>query len=155
MQTLTQQSQPKTTKTSNQLLYSKSAIARVLNISLPEIERYQFWKTGVWVKVVGQKPTIVSFKTLKQHFVDFRKNNIDSLIAHQDSQNQSHWQVYNSQSQSCYQLELHSDKITCNCDDYLTQQQLLPKACCKHCYKVLNQIGFSSLQDYLNQAKVA
>ena len=142
-------------KTVNQLLYSKSAIARILNIALEEIEKYQIWHIGVWVKVIGKRPKIISFKTFKQHFVDFRKSNLEQLIANQDSQKSYFWDVYNPQKETWHRVKIEPLKITCTCGDWQTQNTLLPLACCKHCYKVLNQLGFNSLRDYLSQKQAA
>jgi hypothetical protein len=143
------------TLTKNQLLYSKSAIARTLNVSLHDIEKYEIWQTGVWVKLIDQKPTIVSFKSLKQNFVDFRKNNIHHLVANQDSHNLSAWDVYNPQKESWYRVQFNPHKITCTCADWQEQNALLSLSCCKHIYKVLHTLGYDSLKSYLAQKQVA
>lgn len=136
-------------KTVNDLLYSKSAAARILGVDYQEIEKVQYWRTGVWIKLIGKKPTIISKKAFCQHFVDWRKSRCHNLVAVKDQQVKIAWDVYNPQRETGNRLFQHKDKIICTCEDYQNQTQLFSRACCKHAYKVLAELNFNSLQDYI------
>ena len=144
------QTQPTKQKTVNDLLYSTSAAARILGISYQDIQKLQVSHEGIWVKVLNWSPQIISKDIFKQHFVDWRKSRTDKLIAVQDAKIPSAWDVYNPEKQTWHRLLCEPDKISCTCQDYENQTALLPMACCKHGYKVLKILGFSSLRDYLN-----
>lgn len=139
-----------TPKTINNLVYSQSAAARILGLSYEFIERIQYFETGIWVKVIGKKPTIISKKVFRQHFVDYRKSRSHNLIAISNTKLKRAWDVYNPHQDTWNRVLLHRDKITCTCCDYENQIRLLSKGCCKHAYKVLFELNFNSLSDYIN-----
>ncbi len=151
----TQQTESAQQKTVDDLLYSTSAAARILGINYQDIQKLDVTHDGILVKVIGKRLMIISKDIFKQHFVDWRKSRTDELIAVQDTKIPSAWDVYNPEKQTWHRVHCHADKITCTCGDWDNQKRLLPMACCKHTYKVLEILGFGSLRDYLDIGKAA
>ena len=151
----TQQTESAQQKTVDDLLYSTSAAARILGINYQDIQKLEVTHDGILVKVMGKRLMIISKDIFKQHFVDWRKSRIDELIAVQDAKIPSAWDVYNPHKETWHRLHCYSNQITCTCEDWENQKRLLPMACCKHTYKVLEILGFGSLRDYLDIGKAA
>lgn len=136
--------------TAEQLLYSKSAAARLLGVNLEEILDLQVWGTGIWVNIEGQRPRILSKKAFKQHFVEWRKAAARSLLVTAQIFNPHTYTVRNQTQQTCYQVQLLPGRVSCTCGDFANQQQVFNHACCKHLYATLQFCGYSSLMEYLN-----
>jgi hypothetical protein len=140
--------------TAEQLLYSKSAAARLLSVDLEEILDLQVWGTGIWVNIEGQRPRILSKKVFKQHFVDWRKAAARSLLVTPQVFAPNTYTVRNETKETRYEVQLLGDRVTCTCEDFTKQQQVFKQGCCKHLYAALKFCGYGSLADYLN-AQVA
>lgn len=132
------------------LIYSKSAAARILGVSSNQIEELQVWHKTVWLKVTGDRPLLISKTTFKQHFADWRKANSQGLVVTKHILSQNTYTVRNEVKDTRYQVVCRTNELTCTCDDWQNQKELIGRACCKHCYAVLNQLGYSSLADYLS-----
>ncbi|MFM7447641.1 MAG: SWIM zinc finger family protein [Leptolyngbyaceae cyanobacterium] len=139
--------------TAEQLLYSKSAAARLLSVDLEEILDLQVWGTGIWVNIDGQRPRILSKKAFKQHFVDWRKAAARSLLVTPQVFARNTYTVRNETKETRYEVQLLGDRVTCTCEDF-TKQQVFKQGCCKHLYAALKFCGYGSLAEYLN-AQVA
>ena len=61
----------------------------------------------------------------------------------------------NTYNESTYNLVATDNAVQCQCPDYAKQIEHFGKACCKHSYAVLNQLGFGSLADYVESRKLA
>lgn len=133
----------------NKLLFSKTATARILNVERFMIERIQVWDKTIWVKMRGEKPQLISQNIYFNHFVTYRQKNSTNLIAIKEDT--AKWQVINPQKETWNIVNLVGDRLTCTCEDYKNQINILKRGCCKHCYKVLNEIGCHSLSDYVNK----
>ncbi|PSB06070.1 hypothetical protein C7B62_23770 [Pleurocapsa sp. CCALA 161] len=129
-------------------VYSKSAAARILNVKPYEIVRFEVWYKVCFVKVKGQRPTFISKKAFKQHFVDWRIEQSRSLCTAQV--NQEHFRVINPRKSTAYSVYLFEDGLDCECEDYKNQVLIFNgKACCKHNYAVLTWLGYNRLKDYI------
>ena len=137
--------------TAQNLIYSKAAAARILNLDYTLIKSIEVWNKIVLIKVQDQKAKFVSKKDFKQHFVDWRKARSYSLKATPYIYNQELFTVFNPHKDNSYQVSLQAEELICNCQDWANQKELLSKACCKHCYSVLNHLGYSSLKDYIDK----
>jgi hypothetical protein len=140
--------------TAEQLLYSKSAAARLLSVDLEEILDLQVWGTGIWVNIDGQRPRILSKKAFKQHFVDWRKAAARSLLVTTQVFARNTYTVRNETKETRYEVQLLGDRATCTCEDFAKQQKVFKQGCCKHLYAALKFCDYGSLADYLN-AQVA
>ncbi len=136
--------------TAEQLLYSKSAAARLLGVNLEDILDLQVWGTGIWVNIEGQRPRILSKKAFKQHFVEWRKAAARPLLVTAQIFNPNTYTVRNETKASYYQVQLLPGQVNCTCGDFTNQQQVFNQACCKHLYATLQFCGYSSLTEYLN-----
>ncbi|NJM64794.1 MAG: hypothetical protein HC772_00145 [Leptolyngbyaceae cyanobacterium CRU_2_3] len=136
--------------TAEQLLYSKSAAARLLGVDLEEILDLQVWGTGIWVNIEGQRPRILSKKVFKQHFVDWRKAAARSLLVTPQVFARNTYTVRNETKETRYEVQLLSGCVTCTCEDFAKQRQVFKQGCCKHLYAALKFCGYGSLADYLN-----
>lgn len=134
--------------TSQNILYSASAIARIFNVAASAVVKFEIWATGVWVYVKGMRPRLVSFKAFKQHFVDRRKSEAQSLQVVRAPM-VGGYVVRNPKKDSQYIATPTPTGIECACDDYKNQVQFFGKGCCKHGYAVLAQLGFSDLRSYI------
>lgn len=133
--------------TQSNLIYSASAAARILGIPVGLIKGFVRWWKVCWVWVKGKRPTFISLPVFKQHFVEWRKAQSRSLLLARVNSEQ--FRVVNPRKGTAYSVWALSDGLDCECEDFKNQIFMLKKACCKHCYRVLLELGFSSLQDYL------
>lgn len=129
-------------------VYSKSAAARILEVKLSEVIKFETWAYVCLVQLKGQKQTFISKKVFKQHFVDVRIERSRSLCTAQV--NQEHFRVINPKKSTAYSVYLFEDGLDCECEDYKNQVMIFNgKACCKHNYAVLTWLGYNRLKDYV------
>jgi hypothetical protein len=139
--------------TRENLVFSISAARRLLGVAQGvSIQIREFFKV-VWVWVKGKRPTFVSKRAFKQHFVDRRRAAARALTATQWIDQPKYFTVRNESKNSIYQLEAFPDRIECDCEDYRNQIEFLGRGCCKHGYAVLNTLGFRSLGHYIEAYK--
>jgi hypothetical protein len=138
---------------SSNFVFSKAAAARILGVPVHLILGFQIWWKVCWVWVKGKRPTFISLKAFKQHFVDWRKQQTRSLCVSQINQEQ--FRVVNPKKASAYSVWLFQDGLDCECEDFKNQVMILKKACCKHCYAVLQWLKFDSLADYIEHHRWA
>jgi hypothetical protein len=141
--------------TAEQLLYSKSAAARLLGVNPEEILDLQVWGTGIWVNIEGQRPRILSKRAFKQYFVAWRKAAARSLQVTAQIFNPHTYTVRNETKASYYQVQLLPGQVNCTCGDFANQQQVFKYACCKHLYATLQFCGYGSLMAYLSRQVAA
>lgn len=139
---------------SNNFVYSRAAVARILNVKHWAIARFEVWYKVCFIQVKGQRPTFISKKAFKQHFVDWRIEQSRSLCVAQV--NEEYYRVLNPRKDTAYSVFVHDDGFDCDCHDYRNQITIFGggKACCKHAYGVLAWLGFNRLSDYLTAKKV-
>jgi len=130
-------------------VYSRSAVARILNIKVWAIARFEIWADVCFVHVRGQRPTFMSKKVFKQHFVDWRIEQSRFLCVAQVDQ--KHYRVVNPRKGTAYSVFVHESGFDCECHDYQNQITIFGggKACCKHAYGILTWLGFNRLSDYI------
>ena len=129
-------------------VYSKSAAARILEVKPHLIDRFEIWAYVCVVRVRGQRPTFISKKVFRQHFVDIRIERSRFLCTAQV--NQEHFRVVNPKKNTAYSVYLFEDGLDCECEDYKNQVMMFNgRACCKHNYAVLAWLGYNRLSDYI------
>lgn len=150
----------------NNFIYSKSALARVLKISTSKIVRFEIWDKVIFCIIKGQRPTFVSKKVFKKEFSDFRNRNSKSvnIIPHSVSD-----KLFLAQSEGKaerHQVEIYQTydnliKSRCTCKDYRKQLEnrfYLKKETgnfdprCKHQIALETFLG-GNLRDYINELK--
>ena len=134
------------------LIYSIAAAARILKIQKESIKALEIWQKVVLVKIHHQKAKFISRKDFCQHFADWRKSRSNELKATPHIYNKELFTVHNPHQDTRYQVSVHPQELICNCEDWANQKEHLGKACCKHCYSVLNYLNYSSLSEYVEQA---
>lgn len=128
-------------------IYSMAAAARMLGVKVSQICGFHKWWKVCWVWVKGQRPTFISLSAFRLHFVERRQQEAKHfLVTKLGSQ---HYQVANPYKDTNYKVWAFHDGLDCECEDYKNQVKFLGKACCKHCYAVLNTLGFDRLSDYI------
>ncbi len=134
---------------SKNFVYSKAAAARILGIKVYAIARFEIWADVCFVHVRGQRPTFMSKKALREHFVEWRIRQGRSLCVAQV--NREHYRVVNPKKNSVYSVWAFEDGFDCECEDYKNQVLIFGngKACCKHAYGVLTWLGHNRLSDYI------
>lgn len=138
---------------SNNFVYSKAAAARILGIDAYEITRFEVWAYVCFVHVRGHRPTFISKKAFRQHFVEWRKEQAKTLCVSRIADN--HYRVVNPKKSTVYSVWLFQEGLDCECEDYRNQVLILGKACCKHCYTVLEWLKFESLTEYVEHHRWA
>lgn len=143
---------------------SKAAAARILGIKVYAIARLEIWYKVCFVVVKGQRPTFISKKAFRQHFVDWRIEQSRSLCVAQVNRDghltlarqprqpcPQHYRVVNPKKNSVYSVWAFEDGFDCECEDYKNQILIFSngKACCKHAYGVLTWLGYNRLSDYV------
>jgi hypothetical protein len=132
---------------SQNFVFSPSSAARILRVKTHLILGFQKWWKVCWIWVKGRRPIFMSLKVFREHFVSWRKEQSKSLcVSREGSQ---HFQVINSKKSTAYTVWTFQDGLDCECEDFKNQVIILGKACCKHCYSVLNYLGFDRLSDYI------
>ena len=137
-------------------LYSKAAAARIIGVNVYAIETFEVWAYVCFVHVKGKRPTFISKKAFKQHFVDWRIQQSKWLCVAQVDR--EHFRVINPKNNNAYSIWLFEDGLDCECEDYKNQVMIFNngKACCKHGYGVLAWLGYNRLSDYISaQARAA
>ena len=135
------------------LIYNKSATARIFKVNVCEIIDLRVWSKICFVIIRGRRPTFISKKVFLSHFADWR------LGASQRFQivrvNNSVYRVIRPLTQRVETITITSNSINCTCPDYQTQQTVFGqnKACCSHVYRTLNYLGYERLKDYLSCPK--
>jgi hypothetical protein len=137
--------------TAQNLIYSIAAAARILKIEKEEIKSLEIWQKVVLVKIHNQKAKFISRQEFCQHFADWRKSNSQNLKATPHEHNQELFSVSNPDKNVRYQVSLRPQELICNCQDWSNQKEYLGKACCKHCYSVLNYLNYESLKEYIER----
>jgi hypothetical protein len=134
--------------TSQNILYSTSAIARLLNVAASAVVKFDVFAKVVWVYIKGQRPRFLSKKLFTQHFVDRRKSEAQNLQTFKASM-VGGYVVRNPQKDSQYIVTPTPTGIECACEDYRNQMRFFGRGCCKHGYAVLAQLGYTDLRSYL------
>jgi hypothetical protein len=134
------------------ILYSISAVRRMLGIAQGVSIRIQKFFFVIWVHVAGQRPTFISKKAFRQHFVDHRKAAARGLTATRDLFSPHIFRVRNEAKGTLYTIQTFTGGILCDCEDFKNQAQFFGKACCKHAYAVLFQLGHIDLRDYITRS---
>jgi hypothetical protein len=132
-----------------QMLFSVSAVRRLLGIASGLKVRIQEWFKVVWVCVEGKRPTLMSKKVFLLHFVEWRKAQSRSLQVTKHIVRSDLFTVRNENKSSTYRVQCFTGGVMCECEDFKNQAAFLGRACCKHCYAVLGHLGFGSLADYI------
>ncbi len=129
-------------------VYSKAAAARILGVKAWAIARFEVWYKVCFVVVKGQRPTFMSKKAFREHFVEWRIQQSRSLCVAQV--NREHYRVVNPKKSTAYSVFVYEDGFDCECEDYKNQVLIFNgKACCKHNYAVLAWLGYNRLSDYI------
>ena len=138
-------------RSSEQLVYSRAAAARILGVPVEQIRRVEVWPFVVLVipqRGFGLRPRFVSKQTFRTHFVEFRRQSAKDLLV--ITQRGSEFTVLNPANSNQYTVTVGTSSIKCTCEDYHNQLRFLGRGCCKHCYRVLFHLGFQTLKDYVN-----
>jgi translation elongation factor EF-Ts len=140
-----------------QLVFSVSAVRRILGVSSELEIKVRVWAKVLWIHVAGRRPTFVSKQALLLHFVEWRKATSRSLQVTQFIARNDLFTVRNKGKRSVYKVQIYTGGVRCECEDFKNQSLFLGRACCKHCYAVLGHLGFGSLADYIegNTASLA
>jgi hypothetical protein len=136
------------------LIYSRAAAARILQVDYLNIENLEIWNKVILVKIKEQRPTFISKKVFKQHFAEWRKSRAKALKVTPNLFSDNLFTVHNPYKDTRYQVSLHPEELICNCEDWSNQKEYLGRACCKHCYSVLNYLNYSSLREYLDSQQL-
>jgi hypothetical protein len=133
--------------TRNNLVYSIAAAQRILGIAQRVFEVRE-WAWVVLVRGPGFC-RFMSKKLFKKHFADRRREQAKSIDLVIDNDNANHYTALGKSS--FYQLYARADRVTCTCEDYKNQSNILGRGICKHGYAVLNHLGYESLSDYIER----
>ncbi|XGB42866.1 MAG: hypothetical protein LVS60_03340 [Nodosilinea sp. LVE1205-7] len=136
------------------ILYSAAAVRRLLGLNASSSVQLKKFAWVIWVWVKGRRPTFISKRVFLQHFVEWRKAQSRGLRVTALLSPARHYSVRNPSRNTAYLVEQRSDGVFCTCDDFNNQLEFFSQGCCKHGYAVLRQLGWSSLQAYLQAQKV-
>jgi hypothetical protein len=139
--------------TATNLLYSKSALARMEGVNVEDVLRLEVWAAVVFVAIRARRPRFYSKKAFKAHFVQWRQAQARALTATQNVFNPNIFYVRNETKRTAYTVNFFTGGVTCECEDWQNQSKFLGMACCKHIYSALNQLGFSSFRAYIEERK--
>ena len=140
---------------SEDYIYSKSAVARMLNVAQSLVTRVEKWPLNsfdkcsvVFVMVKGKRPRFWKKLDFLCHFADWRRAQSKELVV--DRLMPDTFAVINKKKASKYIIKIKPDAIVCTCEDYKNQNKFLAKVgVCKHGYAVLKKLGIDKLSDYI------
>lgn len=135
--------------TAQSLLFSKSAIARMEGIEPKDVLRLEMWANCIFVVIRGRRPRFYSKTAFKIHFVEWRRAAARALTATKNVFNPLVYYVRNESKGTGYKVQTFVGGAFCECEDFKNQSQFFGKACCKHIYSVLFQLGHNSLTEYI------
>lgn len=149
-----------------QLVYTRSACARVCGCESAQISRFEVWASVVLVvfhKGQGLRPRFVSKQSFKANFAEVRRQRGQRLGVTQWITGESNkFTVVNEFSQSSYAVqgvsrnvvEARPDRFICTCKDWREQAAAgITTPCCKHVYAVIHKLGLSTLRDYVESVQ--
>jgi hypothetical protein len=139
--------------TAQNLVYSKAAAARILNIDPLLIKNLEIWQNIILVRICDRRAKFISKKDFRQHFADWRRARSKNLEVKPHLFRKEVFTVHNPYKDTRYQVTVRPKELVCNCDDWANQKEMLGKACCKHCYSVLNHLNYSSLKEYIEKSR--
>lgn len=129
-------------------VYSKSAVARMLNVAASLVVRVEKWANCAFVIVKGKRPRFWKKLDFLCHFGDWRRRQAKELVT--DRLMPDVFAVINEKKKSKYVVKIKSDAIVCTCEDYKNQVKFLRKpGVCKHGYAVLKSLGITKLSKYI------
>lgn len=140
---------------SEDYIYSKSAVARMLNVAQSLVTRVEKWPLNsfdkcsvIFVMVKGKRPRFWKKFDFLFHFADWRRKQSKELVV--DRLMPDTFVIINKKKTSKYIIKIKPDAIVCTCEDYKNQNKFLAKAgVCKHGYAVLKKLGIDKLSDYI------
>jgi len=137
-------------------IYNKSAIARMLKISVQLVVKVEKWPINslkcsvVFVMVKGRRPRFWKKLDFLCHFADWRRSQSKELVVDRLMPNK--FAVINEKKKSKYVLTIRPDNIVCTCEDYKNQIKFLRKAgVCKHGYAILKKLGIGQFSQYIKE----
>lgn len=138
--------------TPSNIVYSAAALRRMCGLLYRRVTELQVreWWSVVWVWIPGYRPSFAPKQAFKRHFVQWRRQMAKALRVVLWATDTQRYTVHNEAKGSSYVVEVSPMAVTCTCEDYQNQIKFWGKGCCKHGYAVLGHLGFSSLNDYLN-----
>lgn len=140
---------------SEDYIYSKAAVARMLNVAQGAVTRLEKWPLNsfdrcsiLFVIVKGKRPRFWKKLDFLCHFADWRRSQSKELLV--DRLMPNVFAAINEKKGSKYVVTIKPDSIICTCEDYKNQVKFLPKAgVCKHGYAVLKSLGISKFSEYI------
>jgi len=129
-------------------VYSKSAVARMMNIASFLVVRVEKWANCAFVIIKGKRPRFWKKFDFLLHFADWRRSQSKELVV--DRLMPDVFAVINEKKKSKYVVKIKPDAIVCTCEDYKNQVKFLGKpGVCKHGYAVLKSLGVNKLSEYI------
>jgi hypothetical protein len=139
---------------SEDYIYSKSAVARMLNVAVDAVTRLEKWPLNkpsvsiLFIIVKGKRPRFWKKLDFLCHFADWRRSQSKELLV--DHLMPNVFAVINEKKKSKYVTTIKPDSVSCNCEDYKNQVKFLKKpGVCKHGYAVLKNLGVLKLSEYI------
>lgn len=147
-------------------IYSKSALARVLEINPKSIVRFEVWASVVFVIIKGKRPTFISKNLFKKEFVEFRNRNSQLVTITPHAVSETWFLGKSKDSKDQHKLEIFTTydnlvKSRCDCEDYknlkdhrfyLNKELGKIDLKCKHQLALETFLG-GSLTNYINELK--
>ncbi|MFY7883517.1 MAG: hypothetical protein ACOVOV_01590 [Dolichospermum sp.] len=136
-------------------IYSLTTVCHVLKVGKEMIQAV--WQKGkdATVQMIDGSTVELKLFDAQKAMGELRKARSRSLTVTRDLFDGSKFTVRNETSDSLYSLECKDDHVECECVDYqnLVNKFNTNKVSCKHCYGVLNELGYGTLQDYVKDIK--
>lgn len=129
------------------LIFSKAAASRILDISKNLIAGFKIFSRVCWVWVRGVRPTFISKIDFLKHFAEYRQEQAKSIPVSVWPDMPNWFKAEGSND--VYPVVLETSGPECACEDYKNQIILHGKGVCKHGYAVLKHLGYGSLREFL------
>jgi hypothetical protein len=144
--------------TSTSILFSAASVRRVLGLASGAAVSFRVWAYVIWVHVPGSRPTFISKRRFYSHFAEYRQAAGQQIRASGKVSKVSDTRYTvdsNSAESGFHMVELHPDRVACECHDYSNQVEFFGRGVCKHGYAAIGQLGLTTLAEYLKAAEQA
>ncbi len=136
----------------DKMLYTKKAVAKVLNLAYNQIEFIYVGEESILVGLYNNSIKLDK-QSFREEFVKVRKIRSQTIAVRPHPNELNAFVAENQINHHSHTVQLTDRHVFCDCEDYQKQYDNWQQGCCKHGYAVLNHLGYSSLQEYIHREK--
>jgi hypothetical protein len=135
-------------------IFSASAAERILKIPTLTVSFVKVNNNMTVTVKTKQQEYILPTRLFTEDFATSRQERSKNLKLNTTKYGNVYL-VSNLETNSKYPVRVTDIGVECKCRDFQKQQEQFGSGCCKHGYRVLRELGYQNLGEYLIKNKVA